>query len=146
MNKEDYRNYVVITIDPKEKELVSPKPNPKRLLSTLTSEDRKKYPIATGVLDYFPDALAMVAHVSWRGNQKHNPGQPLHWARGKSSDHADCVLRHFIERGELDPDGIEHSAEAAWRALADLQERLEKKYNLDLPRGAIAPGAELPQR
>ena len=44
-------------------------------------DERKTYPIATGVLDYFPDAIAAVAYLSFRGNQQHNPGQPLHWAR-----------------------------------------------------------------
>ena len=36
-------------------------------------------------------ALAEVARVSKAGNDQHNPGQPLHWARDKSADHADCV-------------------------------------------------------
>jgi hypothetical protein len=108
---------------------------PKRLLSLLTSEQRKEYPIVTGLFDYFPDALAAVAHVSFRGNQKHNPGQPLGWSRGKSMDHADCFGRHMIERGALDTEGGEHYAQMAWRSLADLQEYLEKKYDLDPPRG-----------
>lgn len=109
---------------------------PRRLLGTLTSEERKTYPMTTGLLDYFPDALAMVAHISYLGNQKHNPGEPLHWARGKSMDHPDCIMRHLTERYELDPDGVEHSAQLAWRALADLQMALERKYDLDPPRGA----------
>lgn len=116
---------------------------PTRLLSLLNSAERKEYPIASGVLDYFPDAIAAVAHVSWLGNQKHNPGEELHWARGKSMDHVDCEVRHMIERGYLDTDGVEHSAQKAWRALADLQELLEKKYNLDPPRNARGP---LPSR
>jgi len=112
---------------------------PLRLLSTLSSAERKQYPMATGLLDYFPDALALVSHISYRGNEKHNPGQPLHWSRGKSADHDDCVIRHMVERGGLDGDGVEHLAEAAWRALAALQEHLEKKHGLSLPRGAKAP-------
>lgn len=119
---------------------------PRRLLSTLTSAERKEYPLATGLLDYFPDALAGVAHISFLGNKKHNPGQPLHWARGKSNDHADCTVRHMIERGALDAEGSEHYAQAAWRALAEYQEYLERKHKLDLPRGASAPGIELPSR
>jgi hypothetical protein len=95
--------------------------------------------MATGLLDYFPDALALVAHVSYRGNQKHNPGEPTHWARGKSTDHADCILRHLTERGTNDPEGIPHSAQLAWRALALLQEELEAERKLPLPRGARAP-------
>lgn len=91
------------------------------------SEARKDIPLARGVLDYFPAALAEVAKLSKAGNDKHNPGQDLHWARGKSGDHADCILRHLTERGTIDTDGITHSAKVAWRALALLQEELEAK-------------------
>jgi hypothetical protein len=89
------------------------------------SAKRKGIPITTGVLDYFPDALAEVAKVSVVGNNKHNPGQPLHWAREKSADHADCIVRHLIERGTIDDQGVRHSAYLAWRALAHLQEELD---------------------
>ena len=89
------------------------------------AEDRKKHPVATGVLDYFPDALIAIAGVSWAGNQQHNPGEPLHWARDKSSDEADAMLRHFLQRGQLDTDGQRHSAKMAWRALALLQKEIE---------------------
>lgn len=88
-------------------------------------EDRKNMPIASGVLDYFPLALAAVAQVSKIGNDQHNPGQPLHWARGKSMDHADCIIRHLVDRGTVDIDGGLHSAKVAWRALALLQEECE---------------------
>lgn len=88
---------------------------------------RKELPIATGVLDYFPDALAAVAGVSKAGNDQHNPGQPLHWNRSKSTDHSDCLVRHFIERGTVDGDGHRHSAKVAWRALALLQEEIENE-------------------
>ena len=86
---------------------------------------RKGLPIATGCLDYFPLALAAVAEVSRIGNDKHNPGEPLHWARGKSDDHADCLIRHFLERGQVDVSGVRHSAQMVWRALAILQLELE---------------------
>jgi len=89
------------------------------------SNERKSIPITTGVIDYFPLALAEVAKVSVVGNRQHNLGQPLQWSRGKSSDHADCILRHLIERGSKDSDGVPHSAKLAWRALALLQEELE---------------------
>jgi hypothetical protein len=87
--------------------------------------ERKKIPLGTGVLDYFPAALAEVAKISYAGNQQHNPGEPLHWARGKSTDQADTMLRHFLERGTLDSDGQRHSAKMVWRALAILQLELE---------------------
>jgi dATP/dGTP diphosphohydrolase len=86
---------------------------------------RKNVPIATGVLDYFPAALAEVAKISFAGNQQHNPGQPLHWSRGKSTDHSDTMIRHFLERGTIDVDGQRHSAKMVWRALAILQMELE---------------------
>ena len=86
---------------------------------------RKELPITTGVLDYFPLAIAEVARISKAGNDQHNPGQPLHWSRSKSADHADCITRHLIQRGTVDTDGMTHSGKLAWRALALLQEELE---------------------
>ncbi len=96
---------------------------------TLTTDkkERKETPIARGVLDYFPDAIACVANVSYVGNEQHNPGQPMHWAKEKSNDHADCIARHLIDRGKWDSDGIRHSAKVAWRALALLQIELEEE-------------------
>lgn len=103
---------------------------------------RKALPLASGLLDYFPAALAAVAALSKAGNEKHNPGQPLHHARGKSTDHADCIIRHLIDRGTVDPeDNIRHAVKVAWRALALLQEELEQTEGAPLPRGARAAPA-----
>jgi hypothetical protein len=76
-----------------------------------------------------------VARVSYEGNLQHNPGQPLHWARGKSTDQDDTVLRHFLERGSVDVDGMRHSAKMCWRALAILQLELEAE-GAPIARGA----------
>lgn len=92
----------------------------------LGSRERKRYPIASGVLDYFPDALVAIAFVSYVGNDQHNPGEPVHWAREKSTDQADTLMRHFLERGAIDTDGQRHTAKLAWRALALLQLELEQ--------------------
>jgi len=99
------------------------------MTSTLTedSDARKDIPLATGLLDYFPDALAAVAALSKAGNDKHNPGEPLHWSRDKSDDHADCILRHMVDRGKVDSDGHLHDAKVAWRALAQLQLAVERQ-------------------
>lgn len=106
---------------------------------------RKGIPLARGLLDYFPAALAAVAAVSQAGNDKHNPGQELHHSRGKSSDHADCILRHLVDRGTIDPeDGHRHSAKVAWRALALLQEELEAA-GAPLARGARLPTDNMDQ-
>ena len=110
----------------------------KSLLPSVAGE-RKNIPLASGVLDYFPAALMEVAKVSYEGNLQHNPGQELHWARGKSTDQSDTIIRHFLERGTMDTDGMRHSAKLAWRALALLQIELEAE-------GApIARGARLPE-
>jgi hypothetical protein len=91
---------------------------------------RKNVPLARGCLDYFPDALAAIAELSRIANEKHNPGQPMHWSREKSNDHADCAARHFLERGKWDTvDGqpVRHTTEATWRLLAILQLEIEEE-------------------
>lgn len=86
---------------------------------------RKDIPLASGCLDYFPDALAAVAATSLQGSRQHHPDEPLHWDRSKSGDEADALLRHLVQRGTIDTDGIRHSAKVAWRALALLQKEIE---------------------
>lgn len=82
------------------------------------SAERKTYPVYSGLLAYFPAALAAVAHHSYAGNEKHNPGQPLHHDRAKSGDEADALVRHLMEGDYV---GM------AWRALALLQKDCEAK-------------------
>lgn len=92
------------------------------------SKERKAEPIHSGVLMYFPDALAAVARISKTGNDKHNPGEPLHWARGKSMDQMDALTRHSLTRDKVDPETGELEAAAlAWRALAELQQLEERR-------------------
>lgn len=95
------------------------------------SQDRKDTPIYSGVMAYFPLAIAAVARHSKWGNDKHNPGQPLHWSRGKSDDHLDSAARHLLECGTTDPEsGNLHDVALAWRALANLQIAEEKRLGL----------------
>lgn len=93
-----------------------------RLASPLPTDsaERKQYPLTTGLLDYFPAALARVAHQSYMGNVKHSPEtvNNLRWVRDKSSDHLDAAVRHIMER---DLEG------AAWRILAALQMQCEQE-------------------
>lgn len=91
----------------------------------LDAKARKAVPVATGFIDYFPDAIAAVAELSRIGNDQHNPGKPLHWDRSKSGDEGDALARHFLDRGKVDTDGVRHSTKVAWRALALLQKELE---------------------
>ncbi len=116
------------------------------------SAERKEYPLLDGCLRYFPAALAGVSRTSKLGNDKHNPGQPLHHARGKSMDHGNCILRHLIdvqdllvqnERSILTPTGVaallDEASSLAWRALA-LSQELHERFGAPL-----APGAKLPE-
>lgn len=100
------------------------------------SAKRKEYPIYSGPLRYFPDALAEIAQLCKVGNDKHNPGEPLHWSRGKSDDHLDCLARHLVEAGTLDDDGLLHDVKIAWRALANLQVTLERVRKLPISPGS----------
>lgn len=95
---------------------------------TTDSAARKRIPIFTGLLVYFPDALAGVAAHSFDSNEKHNPGEPCHWSREKSNDHLDCIARHLTDiaakPNDLDLKVAELKA-IAWRALAELQLAIE---------------------
>lgn len=96
--------------------------------------ERKTYPVFSGCIKYFPDALAAVAHVSYLGNEQHHPGEPLHWDKSKSTDHGDALIRHVME-GEYD--------KVAWRALALLQMQIDAdKAEYD---GAMYPFPECSQ-
>lgn len=108
------------------------------ILPTLPTDaaKRKAAPIVTGLLDYFPNACAAVAELSRIGNEQHNPGQPMHWSRGKSNDHADCIGRHLADRGTVDTDKVRHSTKLAWRALANLQIELEEALDLPVSRAS----------
>lgn len=119
------------------------------------STERKNYPLMRGCLNYFPAALAGVARWSKLGNDKHNPGEELHHARGKSMDHGDCILRHLVDlqallktyetemlvsSGKVTAQHVIDEADAlAWRALALSQELHERFVGAPL-----APGAKLP--
>lgn len=111
--------------------IVTKQPKPvQRGLFPDSAQGRKDHPIFTGFLMYFPDAIAAIARVSKKGNDQHNPGEPLHWARGKSTDQMDTTTRHMMDHGvgtTKDTDGEYHLAKAAWRICAELQLTIEKE-------------------
>ena len=87
-------------------------------------------PLYSGLLAYFPDALAMVAQNSVIGQHQHGTlDEPLHWDRSKSSDDPDAMLRHMADhsRNPYDTDGRLHLGKVAWRALAMLQKFIEEE-------------------
>jgi hypothetical protein len=111
------------------------------------SNKRKDFALFHGCLRYFPAALAGVAKTSKLGNDKHNPGEEMHHARNKSSDHGDCIIRHLIDledllaamnRGEkvTQENILTEVNSVAWRALA-LSQELHEKFGSPLAPGAI---------
>src|SRR3546814_17345886 len=81
-----------------------------------------EYPMADGLLDYFPNALAEVSRLSHAATKQHHPDKPMHWDRSKSTDHRNKIMRHLVDDGKMDDKGMRHSSMVAWRALALLQE------------------------
>lgn len=116
------------------------RPPTKRYLDRFDSAGRKTVPLYEGVMGYFPDAMAALAEHSFKGNEKHNKGQPLHHARHKSMDHRDCIMRHLSNWDGMDGDADEAVA-LLWRAAALCQEKLERKYGLTLPENVVDPRA-----
>lgn len=95
---------------------------------------RKALPLFTFLTEYFPDAMVELVKVSVAGNVQHNPGEKLHWARGKSMDQLNTAMRHIFDHGmgniyDKEPPEVltaiggrtMHLAKAAWRLLAEIQ-------------------------
>ena len=99
---------------------------------------RKALPMYDFLTGYFPDAIVEIVKVAVAGNVQHNPGEPLHWAREKSSDHEDCVIRHMLNPYNKDEDNELHIVHAAWRALAAAELALERLDNHPAPN--VGPG------
>lgn len=99
------------------------------------SKVREQYPLYDGLFAYFPAALLEVSRWSGVGNAKHNPGEPLHWSREKSTDHENKILRHLLDARQTDEHGFVEAVALAWRALALCQTILEER---GWPEGANA--------
>lgn len=93
----------------------------------LDAKSRNDYPLWDGLFAYFGSALCEVARLSKIANDQHNPGEPLHWARNKSLDHKNKILKHILDAELMDTDETLHATKLAWRSLALLQTILEKR-------------------
>lgn len=96
---------------------------------------RKRIAMWTYLTEYFPDAFLAEVMVAVIGNEQHNLGQPLHWAREKSPDQMNTAFRHMWDHARgvtKDTDGQYHLAKARWRLGAELQKTIEAE------RGAAA--------
>ena len=91
-------------------------------------QERKRLQLYTFMFQYFPDAWLAVVDVARKGNDQHNPGEPLHWAREKSTDQMNAAFNHIFDYGsgeKKDVDGCWHLAKAIWRLKAQLQLDIE---------------------
>lgn len=123
---------------------INPDTGARKLPTPAADADRKALPVWTGVVRYFPSALLEVSKVSKAGNDQHNPGQPLHWAQGKSMNQTDTAMRHLLDADACEgtPDELAHLAQAAWRVLARLQLACQREGAPMAP-GARAPGGDM---
>lgn len=104
--------------------------------------ERKDTPVYSGFMKYFPLAIVAVSQLSKSANEVHNPGQPLHWSKGKSNDHRDCLGRHMLELDDYDVEADHdyhylHAVKAFWRAGAILQEILETGKPARIKKGEL---------
>ena len=106
-------------------------------------KERKNTPVFKMRTRYFPKALREVTKVCVANNVRYNPDREpadINWARDKSKDQLGSLDRHITEREvdgkvfeAIDPaiaakvgfDRIYVMAEAAWRALAQLELDIE---------------------
>jgi Domain of unknown function (DUF5664) len=104
--------------------------------------ERKALPLYDFLTKYFPDAIVELVKVSVEGNKQHNPGEPLHWAREKSTDQLNTAMRHIFDHGmgcTYDVDETMHLAKAAWRLLAEIQLLVEKRQATAKPQSKCLP-------
>jgi hypothetical protein len=87
-----------------------------------------------------------VAIHSAKSNAKHNPGQPPHWARNKSTDHRNKIARHLVDAGGLDHEGNRHSVALAWRGLALLEDELIADGATPGRNAIGVPNADIPEK
>ena len=95
------------------------------------SQERLKYPVFSGVLMYFADAIAELAKHSLDSFKQHNPVVgPIWWDPSKSVGTLDQLIRHLIDAQVAFNAGDfkkakKESAAVHWRA-AELHQRMLK--------------------
>lgn len=120
---------------------------------------RKALPVFKMICGYFPKALREVTRVCVVNNVRYNPGRPpadINWARGKSTDQLGALYRHITEyqvdgaifedvppevAAAIGAEGFDQVyvlAEAAWRALAALEQCIEEQERKPVAQAAPA--------
>lgn len=106
-------------------------------------KERKELQMWTYLFGYFPKTFLAVLGVCVAGNKQHNPGEPLHWAREKSTDQLNTAFRHQFDYGlgvKKDTDGQWHLAKAIWRLSAQLELDIEADEKTKAAAGFNAHG------
>lgn len=106
-------------------------------------KERKALPIFDMISRYFPKAMREITRVCVANNVRYSPERAptdICWNRGKSKDQFGSLFRHLLERrvdnhifepvsqeiaGIIGTPHVYVLAEAAWRALAALEEEIE---------------------
>lgn len=125
---------------------------------------RKMLVVFDYICHYCPKAMREITKVAVANNVRYNPGRApndINWARDKSKDQLGSLFRHMLERRvdgkifePIDPeiakvvgfDEVYVMAEAAWRALAQLELDIEAWETAQQAQTPAAPvEAPLPQ-
>jgi len=98
-----------------------PKNEQSRPIFPEDAEARKTYPVGTFIKDYFPNAIAALAHHSLMCQRQHGEasnGAAMEWLKDKSVGDGNQLVRHYME-GDF--------AAMAWRGLELLERELTKQ-------------------
>ena len=76
--------------------------------------------------------------MSYLGTKSTILARRCNHARGKSMDHADCIVRHLVGRGGYDGD-VREKRRARLARAGTVARGIERELGLPLPRGG-APG------
>lgn len=103
------------------------------MLLTTDPKARKQLQLWTFLMGYFPRTFLAVVEVARKGNEQHNPDEPLHWSREKSPDQMNAAFNHLFDYGtgsKIDTDGARHLAKAIWRLSAQNELDMEAEDKL----------------
>jgi len=95
-------------------------------------DERKRIPLWTATIGYFPAAFMLLAKLGYDANEQHNPGEPVHWARDKSTDHLNCAMRHLFDSLFLTREArLKVLTQVFWRIGAEIQTSYEELYGVE---------------
>ena len=92
-------------------------------------DDSSKPKVVRGFFEYFPNAIAEVAHVSEFGAIKYDWGN-WQFVNDGVNRYTEALGRHLLSEEAIDAEsGLQHAAHAAWNAMARLELILREMKN-----------------